>query len=198
MADPFKKNQADLIPRDLNGKFSKIDPPWISFSITNPITYIRKWWKAVMDGEGIDVRLKIHPLTAVGVALAIGGFSFGLGRFSMIDVIAAYVPILATPMPTVMPTPNPWRQAALVGLLKEQGGKFYLIGSDTQAILLDTVPEFKLTKFLGRKILASGEFNAMSLVLKVTEASDLELISGSQPVPTIVPAASESGAQISP
>lgn len=187
MSDPFKKTQADLQPRGLNGKFSKLDPPWVSFSITNPITYIRKWWKAVMDGEGVDLRLKVHPLTAVALALAIGGVSFSIGRISVPSVIARYIPVLATIVPTPIPTSNPWREAAFVGSLQEQDGRFYLLGSESQAILLEVPENVSLNKFVGRRILASGYFDPVSLMLRVRAASDLEIITGSSPVPTIIP-----------
>lgn len=188
-SDPFKKNQADLQPRDLSGKFSKLDPPLVSFSVTNPLTYIRKWWKAVMDGEGVDIKLKIHPLTAIAIVLAVGGVSFGIGRISLINQVARYIPILATPAPTLTPTPNPWRQAAFAGILRKQGDKFYLIGEDPQAISLDVPSSVNLDKYVGRKILATGLYDPTSLILRVVEASDLELISGSEPVPTVVPTA---------
>ncbi len=187
MSDPFKKNQADLQPRDINGKFSKLDPPLVSFSVTNPLTYIRKWWKAVMDGEGVDIRLKIHPLTAIAIILAVGGVGFGIGRVTILNQVAKYFPLLATPVPTTNPTPNPWRQAAFAGVLQKQGEKFYLIGEGTQAIVLDVPGSVNLDKFLGKKILASGLYDPSSMLLRVAVASDLELISGSQPIPTIIP-----------
>lgn len=186
-SDPFKKNQADLQARDLSGKFSKLDPPLVSFSVTNPITYIRKWWKAVMDGEGVDIRLKIHPLTAIAIILAVGGVSFGIGRVSILGQVAKYIPILATPEPTISPTANPWRQAAFAGTLQKQGEKFYLLGDGAQAIALDVPANVSLEKFVGRQILASGLYDPGALILRVVEASDLELITGSQPLPTSQP-----------
>ncbi len=185
--DPFKKQQADLQARDLSGKFSKLDPPLVSFSLTNPMTYIRKWWKAVMDGEGVDIRLKIHPLTAIAIILAVGGVSFGIGRVSILSQVAKYIPILATPVPTIEPTPNPWREAAFAGLLQQQGDRFYLIGDLSQAFLLEVPDNVNLSKYVGRKILASGSFNSTNQILRVSIASDLELITGNQPIPTLVP-----------
>lgn len=190
-ADPFKKNQADLQARDLSGKFSKLDPPLVSFSLTNPLTYIRKWWKAVMAGEGVDIRLKIHPLTAVAIVLAVGGVSFGIGRVGLVSKLTKYIPFLATPSPEPQPTPNPWRQAAFTGSLQKQGDRFYLLGTNSsQAITLDIPNNVNLAGLVGRAVLAAGLYDANTMVLRVAEASDLELITGSQPIPTITPSVS--------
>ena len=182
--DPIKQAQSAMQSRDLSGKFSKVDPPLISFSLTNPVTYLRKWWKAAMDGEGVDIRLKIHPFTVVAIVLAVSGVSFGLGRITVPEPIAGYVPFLMpTPVP-IIPEINPWRDAAFVGTLQKQGDLFYLLGNDARAIRLEGPGNVLLANFVGRKILASGSYNAETLVLKVSVASDLELITGSLPVPT--------------
>ena len=185
--DPDKVSQASSQARDLSGKFSKLDPPFVSFSITNPVTYLRKWWKGVMDGEGVDLKLKIHPLTAVMIVLAVGGVSFGIGRISIPEPIIKYLPILATPIPVVVPTLNPWHEAAFWGTLQKQNNQFFLVGADTQAIALQVPTTVDLSKYVGRKILASGLYNPQTATLQVSIASDLELISGSQPVQTAAP-----------
>jgi hypothetical protein len=185
--DPDKIAQAYQQARDVSGKFSKLDPPLVSFSVTNPVTYLKRWWKGVMAGEGVDLKLKIHPLTAVMIVLAIGGVSFGIGRISIPPPIIKYIPILATPAPVVVPTPNPWHEAAFWGTLQRQNNQFYLISSDAQAIVLEVPNTVDLAKYVGKKILASGLYNQGTSVLQVSAASDLELISGSQPVATVPP-----------
>lgn len=184
--DPLKSSTAASQARDLAGKFSKIDPPLISFSVTNPVTYLRRFWKGVMASEGVDIRLKIHPMTAVMIILAVGGVSFGIGRISIPEPVIQYLPILATPTPTPFPTatPQPLIQAALVGTLQQQGDRFFLIGGDTQAIRLEIPPNVLIVKLIGKKILASGLYDRLRSVLLVEEASDLAIISGSMPVPT--------------
>lgn len=185
--DPFKQNKADLQPRDLSGKFSKLDPPLVSFSVTNPLTYIRKWWKAVMDGEGIDIRLKIHPFTAVAIVLAVGGVSFGLGRASLWGQVTKYVPMLATPSPVPSPSPSTWREAAFAGTLQVQSKRYFLLTSESQALLLELPADVDPSKWIGKRILASGMFDASLMVLKVKEASDLELVTEVKSLPTAVP-----------
>jgi len=183
--DPIKSSQAANAVRDLSGKFSKLDPPFISFSITNPVTYIRRWWKGVMDGEGVDLKLKIHPMTAVLIVLAVGGASFGVGRLAVPEPILKYIPILATPLPTA--TPNPWAETALTGTLQKQAGTFFLLGNDTQAIKLEISSDIQLESSIGKRILASGQFNAVSGVLKISDASHVAVISGVMPLRTPKP-----------
>lgn len=45
-----------------------VEPDLLNFRITNPVTYLRLWWKKVMSKEGIDFRFRIHPVTAVILA----------------------------------------------------------------------------------------------------------------------------------
>lgn len=182
MKDPDKVSQAFSQARDLTGKFSKLDPPLFSFSISNPVTYLRRWWKGVMAGEGVDIKLKIHPFTAVMLVSAISGLSFGLGRITVPEPVAKYISIFATPLPTA--TPNPWKESAFVGTLQKQNDRYFLLGTDTEAVVLEVPKNVVLLKYVGRKILAVGQYNSSLKVLQVTEASDLEIISGSQPVPT--------------
>lgn len=196
--DPDKTAAAASQARDLTGKFSKFDPPLVSFSITNPVTYLRQWWKGVMAGEGVDIKLKIRPMTAVMIVLAIGGVSFGIGRISIPEPVIHYIPILATPQPTVLPTPNPWKQAAFVGILQKQGERYYLVGTDTQAIVLEPPTNVILTKLVGKRILAVGLYDQSIKVLRVEIASDFEIISGSQPVPTSSPSPSPTHTPLPP
>ncbi len=189
--DPIQSAKAANAIRDLSGKFSKTDPPFISFSITNPVTYIRKWWKGVMDGEGVDLKLKIHPFTAVMIILAVGGASFGIGRITIPEPILQYVPILASPAP--LASPDPWREAAFVGTVQKQGDYYFLIGSDTQVMKLEAPASVALAKLIGKKILASGKYNPQTMTVLVLAASDLEIISGAVPVPTLMPTAKPSG-----
>jgi hypothetical protein len=140
-----------------------------------------------MAGEGVDIKLKIHPMTAVMIILAVGGASFGLGRISIPEPLIQYIPILATPAPTPLPSPDPWREAAFAGVLQRHGESYYLVGNDTQAIQLVVPDNVAIGKLVGKKILASGKYSPAEFTLQVRLASDLELISGSQPVPTVKP-----------
>src|SRR5258706_16425706 len=95
------------VPQPKKSSHSYIDPPLFSFSITNPINYLRKWWRRVISREGIDLRLRIHPVTAFVIISMVGGASFGVGRFTVPQPVAQLIPqwILHP-----NPTPDPWKE----------------------------------------------------------------------------------------
>ncbi|QQG47045.1 MAG: hypothetical protein HY044_02800 [Candidatus Woesebacteria bacterium] len=160
-------------------------PPLLT--ITNPVTYLKSWWKKVMSNEGVDLRLKIKPLTAIGIAslIAVSGFSLGrIGNFANTQV-AKYIPQLAV---TPTPSPNPWVNGAYLGVLQRgSNGNLYLITKSAEALLLDYPQNSKLPQYIGKKILASGKFNTQTKVLFVEDATALEIILQTQPVPTSSP-----------
>ena len=150
-------------------------PPLLSLKITNPIVYIKAWWKKVIANEGVDFRFRIHPLTAIVLTVIVAGLAFGLGRFSLPadSPIIKYVPQLA---PT--PTPDPWKEAAYTGILRytDSGKKFYLETPDSGVITLDVPAQVNMAKLVSKRILAVGKYNTQTGILAVTEASDLEIL----------------------
>src|SRR5688572_745190 len=92
------------------------DPPLVSVKVTNPITYLKLWWKEVIGNEGVEMKFKIKPLTALllvsAVTFILTGTGFSLGRISIpiTNPIVKYVPQLA---PVITPTPDPWRETAM-------------------------------------------------------------------------------------
>lgn len=175
-------------------------PPLLSFAVTNPVTYLKLWWKKVFAGEGIDLKLRIHPLTALAVAGIIAAGGFSLGRFSLppTNPIVKYIPQLVA-APT--PTPNMWRETAFTGLLRYSTTtkKFYLETGEGEAITLEVPTNVTLTKYVGRRIFATGNLNTQSGVLLVTEATDLELLPAQQTlIPTVAVSPSATPFQISP
>jgi len=165
-------------------KSSKNIPPLLSFEVNNPVTYLKLWWKKIMGNEGIDFRFRIRPLTAVALVLIFSLGGFGLGRFTLPanSVITKYVPQLAP-----APSPDPWKETAYTGLLKQTSGRFYLVTSEAEAITLELPNNVNLTKYLGKRILAVGRFNKSTLIMQVTDASDLEVLIQSVPVPVTSP-----------
>lgn len=186
--------------RDASGKFtSKIEqttknmvqskssdyPPMVSLQVTNPVTYLKLWWKKVMSGEGIDVKFRVHPITAIVLALIICGAGFGLGRltFPADSPIVRYVPKLG---PT--PTSSPWKEEAYTGIVQKtySTGKYYLLTNGSIAISLNFPANVNPEKLIGKRILAVGKYNKLEDVLYVVDASDLELLpEDANPVPTI-------------
>lgn len=79
----------------------KTEPPLVDVKVSNPIIYLKKWWQKVIGNEGVDIRFKIHPLTAIAVAVIVASIGFGVGRF----VLPFSIPFFkfngseATPLP---------------------------------------------------------------------------------------------------
>lgn len=155
----------------------KKEPPLVSVQVTNPITYIKNWWKKVMSKEGVDFSFKIKPLTAIAITIVIATFSFGVGKFSFTaqKPFIKYVPV-SSPTPT--PTINPWRDTAFSGTLRYSTAesRFYLMTTSSEAINLDVLENVDLTSFIGRRIFATGKYNPDTHLLIVSDANDLELL----------------------
>jgi len=167
----------------------KKEPPLVNLQITNPLTYLKSWWKRVMGKEGIDLRFRIHPITAIVLTILIATFSFGVGRIT----ITPYKPFFKfspASSPTPAPTPNPWRETAFSGTLKfsKPSNKYFLLTSDSEAVILEAPSNIDLNDFVGRRIFAAGEHNKDSNVLRITDASNMELLPKLvKPIPTVAP-----------
>ena len=202
-----RKQNAKAQPRGAGGKFAKkvVDsvpvpplvsgadtksssdvPPLVSFKVTNPVTYLKLWWKKVIGNEGIDLRLKIKPLTAITIVILILGATFSVG---FVTALLSRVPVIKeiVPKPTPISTPNPWKETAYTGLLKQSGSRFYLVTNGSEAITLEVPQNVDLLRYLGKRILAVGKYNASTGIMQVTDASDLEVLIQSAPVPTVSP-----------
>ena len=162
------------------------DPPLLSLQITNPITYLKLWWKKVMGNEGVDLHLKIKPLTAIGMIAVLSGGSFALGRISLPEPVIKYLPQLAP-----SPSPNPWKEAAYTGTFKQINNKYILSTGEGESVILDVPATVNIPKILNKRILAIGQYNTTTKILKVTEATDMEVLPVPIiPVPTTTPSPS--------
>ena len=159
----------------------KKEPPLVDIKVSNPVTYLKSWWKRVMSNEGIDFRFKIKPLTAIAISIVVATCGFGLGRFalSMQKPYITYVPTQTsnstrTPIPTI----NPWRETAFSGELRfsKYDNRYYLITSSAEAINLEIPEVVDLSDLIGRRIFATGSYNQETIVLKVSQASNLEVL----------------------
>ncbi len=159
------------------------EPPLVDIKVTNPLTYLKLWWKKILANEGVDLRLRIRPLTALAIALTLATLGFGLGRISL----SSQKPYLQYSPP--QPTPTPWRETAFAGLLQQSSNqRYYLLTADSEAITLETPQSIDLQKLVGRRIFATGSYNPQIKTLKVTDASDMELLpTKAQPLPTLPP-----------
>ena len=61
----------------------KKEQPVVDLKVTNPVTYLKKWWKRVMSNEGVDFRFRIRPLTAIAISVVVAALYFGVGRIKM-------------------------------------------------------------------------------------------------------------------
>lgn len=165
---------------------SASDPPLIDVKVTNPVTYLKKWWAKIIGNEGIDFRLHFHPLTAMAIVLVIITVGFGLGR-----------EISPTPPPTSGPTPIPTPELALkdtafVGTLhySDPTAKFYLVtASSAEAITLIVPSNIDLTDLVGKRIFAAGAYSKSARTLQIADAKDMEVLPKSPvPIPTTPPA----------
>ncbi len=192
---PTSKKQASNLPPlvevNPNAQIEKVvtvnkkDPLLVDLKVTNPIVYIKAWWKRVVANEGIDFRFRIRPLTALAITAVVMLGSFGLGRLLIPEPLVKYIPLL---QPT--PTPIPWRETAFTGVLRysEANNKYYLLTTESEAITLEIPATVNATKLVGRRILAVGRQNTQTKILVVTDASDLEILpTQAIPVPTTLP-----------
>lgn len=159
-------------------------PPLVEFKVTNPVEYIKLWWKKIIGNEGVDFRLHFHPLTALLIALVIAGAFFGLG-----------VKFEETPKPTPSnnPTsaPSEWKETAFTGTLQysETRSKYFLTTtSASEAISLQVPNNINLADLVGKRILVVGNYNKSDRLFIVTDTKNLEILPKSPvPVPTASP-----------
>ncbi len=162
------------------------DPPLFSFEVTNPITFLKAWWKKVMTKEGVDLHLKIKPVTAVLISTILIAGGAGAGWFG--NSILRQVPVVKDYIPSPSPSPTPWVDTAYSGTLRKvDSGKYYLQTGDGQAISLSIPTNINLDKYLSKKIFANGKYYPETKLLVVESATDLEIVIQSTSVPTPSP-----------
>lgn len=168
------------------------EPPLVT--VTNPVTYLRRWWDKVMGKEGIDFRFTIHPITAVLMVAVIATIGFGVGRFVLPESVK--IPFfefgnvsVSTSKPTASPTTE-WKETAFTGKLQYSAStqKYFLITTSSEAITLDVPSSLDLFTLIGKRIMAVGDYNKLVKLLKVMDVKDLEVLPNTPiPIPTIEP-----------
>ena len=179
-----KKIKPDLRKKEL---------PLVDIKVTNPITYLKSWWKRIIGNEGIEFRIRIRPLTAIAISLIIVSVSFGIGRF----VLPFNIPFFEyTPKELPSPTLELTRDTAFSGTLRftEANERYYLITTSSEAIMLEVPENIDLGKLIDRRIFATGKYNEDTRTLVVDDASDLEIlpkeveaVPTTTPLPTLIP-----------
>jgi len=182
---PTTKSESDEQISTYSITKKRTDPPLLFLRVSNPITYIKRWWKRIVGNEGLEFRLRVRPLTAIAIAMALGIFGFGVGRVSVPadSPIIKYIPQL---LPA--PTSNPWRETAFSGTLRSTNGDIYLLTSESEALSLNIPSNLDLSNYIGKRILAKGLFNEKQRLLKIISVENIELLSTKpQKIPTTIP-----------
>ena len=163
----------------------KKDPPLVDVKVSNPITYIKSWWKKVIGNEGMEIRIKIKPLTAILITIIIVTLCLGITKV----VLPFNIPFLEFNSEATS-TPIAYRQTAFVGILRflESNNKYFLEINSAEAITLEIPENINLDKFIGRRIFAIGEYYDGDRLLKVADVTDLEIFPENIiPIPTLEP-----------
>ncbi len=168
------------------------EPPIVE--VRNPVTYIRRWWDRVMGKEGIDFRFTIHPVTAVLMVAVVATIGFGAGRVTLPEGVK--IPFFEFgEIPTSKPTSSPvaeWKETAFTGKLQYSltTQKYFLITTSSEAITLNVLTNLDLLTLVGKRIMAVGEYNKATKVLRVSDVKDLEVLPNTPvPIPTTNPTA---------
>lgn len=162
------------------------EPPLVDVKVTNPVTYLRRWWDKVMGKEGVYFSFRIHPITAFLIVFGFTAGIFSVGRYSVNIPFLKYE-VVGSPTPI---SEDSWKETAFTGKLQYSitGGKFFLITTSSEAITLSVPENLELISLVGRRIFAIGEYNKSLRLLKVIDAKDMEVLPKSPiPIPTLEP-----------
>jgi hypothetical protein len=178
-----KKEDSKKIEEDKNPTFKvteikqdlrRKEPPLVDLKVSNPITYLKSWWKRIIGNEGIDFRFRIRPLTAIAISIIVVTVSMGIGKFVFPFKIPFFV---YTSRISPTPTPNLLRQTAFSGTLRtDSAERYYLLTSTSEAITLNVPENIDLSTLIGRRILATGSYHPDTRTLEVSDALDLEVL----------------------
>lgn len=152
-----------------NNKYSeKNDPPLVAVSVTNPVTYLKLFLKRLLKNEGIDIRLKIKPLTVIACVLALST-AFGTG-FNVAQIF----------FPTSSPLLH--RSITLQGnIQRSETGQYYLSLPDNSIwTLKPTNTNMNLQGAINKQVMVKGNITAEANVIEVKE-----VIAFDKPVPAM-------------
>jgi len=169
-------------------------PDLVNFKVTNPLVYIKAWWKRIMANEGFELKLKAKPITAIAIAVALFSLAFGLGgvvfpfAFPWLKINSNQNGIITISSPTPA---TDWRETALKGTLKKTTSvpiKFFLLTTSDEAVTLQAPDYITLDKLIGKRILATGNYSQKQKLLIIQDVQDLEVLSTTPiPIPTSTP-----------
>lgn len=150
-----------------NNKYSeKNDPPLVAVSVTNPVTYLKLFIKRLLKNEGIDIRLKIKPLTVIAIVTGLS-LSFGTG----FNVARMFFP---------NSSPILHRSITLQGnIQRSETGQYYLsLPDNTLWTLKSTSNNVNLSNYIYKQAVVKGNLTAEANVINVNE-----VIAFDKPIP---------------
>lgn len=167
-------------------------PDLVNLKVTNPLVYIKAWWKRIMANEGLEFKFKAKPITAIAISVALFSLVFGLGGvvfptlFPFLNIKSNNNTVTTSPTPV-----SDWRETALKGTLKKTASvpiKFFLLTSSDEAVTLQAPDYITLDKLIGKRILATGNYSQKQKLLIIQDVQDLEVLSTTPiPIPTSTP-----------
>lgn len=166
------------------------EPPFIQ--VTNPVTYLRRWWDKVMGKEGAYFSFRVPPITAFLIAFGFALAAFGIGRYSVkIPLFGLYLDPTTTATRTSKEEPETWKETAYIGTLKYSDstrGYFLVTSSASEAITLDVPRNLDLSQLVERRILVVGKYSKSLRTIQVLDAKDMEILPKTPiPIPTLEP-----------
>ncbi len=147
-------HKADLIKTTQTNTYKKDDPPLIDLKMTNPVTYLKRWWTRVMANEGIIFSFRIRPFTAVLLIIALGVASGT--SFSLVKIF--------------FPTSSPifHREVIYQGQLqKTSTGDYYLVLPDNSLYRLNL--KTKTIDLVSERVMVKGNLTGEPNVIDVKE-----------------------------
>lgn len=141
-----------------NNKYSeKNDPPLVAVSVTNPVTYLKLFLKRFLKNEGIDIHLKIKPLTVIACVLALST-AFGTG-FNVAQIF--------------FPTSSPLLHRAITlqgNIQRSEAGQYYLSLPDNSIwTLRPKNNNINLANDINRQVMVKGNMTPENNVIEVKE-----------------------------
>lgn len=160
----------------------ELEKPLVAVSVNNPLSWLLKWLNQLRKKQTTTFTFRLGvPLIAIPVLVAaFAGVFFGLGRVTTKE----------TPVPTSFPAVALSRAGTLKVVKEGEANTYFIILAGGEAIGLEAPTNLDLTKFEGKRILASGIYYPVDNILKVEKLADLEVLPGSPAsIPTLHPTA---------
>ncbi len=143
--------------------YKKDDPPLIDLKITNPVTYLKKWWKIILSREGINISFRIRPLTAILMTISIVSIFTGIG----LTVTKFYF------LPLIVPSNLVSTESFYSGTVYKTQNQIYLMTSSEKVYPLKKPPP-NIAQFFNQKVVIKGKLDKNTNTLEVKQIEILQ------------------------